>query len=642
MRPTRRSILQAAAAASTVSIWPTLGAIAGATERGDRVASVTDIDATGLIGVSLSWFGARHTPVATIETLTEAGWSNPVEITADHDHGPPDPTGREHGSPVLRTDAVAFRVTPLPRVDATGLRVDRIHADPPALAIASDTFTTVSPVAGLQIIERHNWTSRARRDAFDCPIGSSVFGSGCRADVGLRHGVIHHTVNDNDYDEADVPAILRGIQSFHMDTREWDDIGYNFIVDRFGRIWQSRTGALHDPLTGGHTLGLNAESVGVAVLGTFRDVDPGQPVIDALAALLGWKCSLHGVDPLGSVVVRSSGNEFTEYGERVEVAAISGHRDNQATSCPGTALYERIDEVRVAAAASVPLFGHLAPRYFEDRVEFDGWAIQRSAPSAVVEIDIAVDGAPWKTVQADATVDGLSEAYPAAGPAHGFEESVPITLDTRAITVTARTADGLTTSLMDLKLYATFIDVEPHRFFGPGVYYLKANGLTSGRRAGLYEPMVTMSRAEMATFLWRFMGEPSAPRSSQFDDVEADTWYTTPVDWLLASGITVGTSPTTFSPSDPVTRGQMATFLWRLCGRQLAGATTPFVDVPEGAFYRDAVRWLYALGITVGTTPTTYSPDAPVTRGEIATFLHRLALTPDAWTVTERPAGLSA
>ncbi|MEM9466032.1 MAG: S-layer homology domain-containing protein [Actinomycetota bacterium] len=639
MRPTRRSVLQAAAAVSTVSMWPVLGRGASASP-GERVDAPLEVDATGLTGISMSWFGVRHTPVAVIEARIDDAWTSGIEVVADHGHGPDDPAGRERSAPVLRPSATAYRITPRRGVDATDLRVHRIAAGPAPLSVAADALDTVSPIAGLHIIRRDAWSLRPRLDAYDCAFGSSVYGAGCRSDIGLRHGVIHHTVNDNQYTEAEVPALLRGIQTEHIDNRGWDDIGYNFVVDRFGRIWQARDADLYEPIVGGHTLGLNAESVGVAVLGTFTDADPGQPVIDALSRLLGWKCSLHGVDPLGSVVVRSNGNEFTDFGERVAVETISGHRDNQATSCPGSALYERIGEVRIAAAELVPLFGDLTPRYFDDRIEFDGWVISRFDPTAVIEVDVEVDGEPWKTLSADLASDAVATAHPEAGSGHGFDEVVPITIDTRSITVTARALDGTTTSLMDLTLFATFIDVEPDRFFAPGIYFLKANCLTAGKRAGLYEPMDVMTRAEMATFLWRFMGEPAADRSDRFDDVDDGTWYTTPVDWLAASGITIGTSPTTFSPEDPVTRGQMATFLWRLCGRQPSTATTPFTDVATGAFYSEPVRWLYDLGITVGTTPTTYSPDGIVTRGEIATFLHRLARTPEAWTITDRPPAL--
>ncbi|MEM8705320.1 MAG: S-layer homology domain-containing protein [Actinomycetota bacterium] len=636
MNLSRRALLRVAAVAPAVAVVPSLARSAGASATlpvlGERI-----VERDGIAGVSLSWVGERHGAVARVALRVEGVWQAPFEVWSDHDHGPADTEGREHAAAILHPDADAYRVEALRGVDARDLRVHLLDPGPSPLRLASDTPSTVAPIPGLEIIERGNWTTRGRRDTIDCAFRSSVFGLGCRSDVGLRHAVVHHTVNVNDYAPEHVPELLRGIQTFHMDTRGWNDIAYNFVVDRFGRIWHAREGDITEPITGGHTTGLNAESVGVAVLGTFVEDEPAQAVVDAISVLLGWKLSLHGVDPWGSTSVRSGGGDFAEPGEMVTVRNVSGHLDNQITSCPGTALYERLDEIRTTAAELVPVFGHLTPRYHDDRVEIEGWAIDRLVPEHTVELDIEVDGEPFETIAADIPLDPVWEAYPDAGPAHGFLASVPITIDTTSIVVTARSADGRTATLMDLVLFATFIDVQPHRFFAPGIYFLKEQGLTTGTFPGLYEPMDEMSRAQMATFLWRFMGEPTAAQENPFDDVERGRWFTEAIDWLYEQGITTGTSPQEFSPGLRVTRAQMATFLWRLCGRQSADAAHPFVDVPEGEYYSEPVRWMYDLGITTGTSDTTYTPLGDVTRGEIATFLHRLAQQPAAWTITEPP-----
>ncbi len=141
------------------------------------------------------------------------------------------------------------------------------------------------------------------------------------------------------------------------------------------------------------------------------------------------------------------------------------------------------------------------------------------------------------------------------------------------------------------------------------------------------------------------------PTATGFGDVEPHAFYTEPVAWMVIEGITTGTSPTTFSPDAPVTRGQLATFLWRYAGRPAPTPTdtraidtrvtdtratdtraidtrvtdTRFTDTRPDAFYATAVDWMVEHGITTGTSPTTFSPDAPVTRGQLATFLWRLA-----------------
>ncbi|RMH85154.1 MAG: hypothetical protein D6683_01330 [Actinomyces sp.] len=116
--------------------------------------------------------------------------------------------------------------------------------------------------------------------------------------------------------------------------------------------------------------------------------------------------------------------------------------------------------------------------------------------------------------------------------------------------------------------------------------------------------------------------EPDAPA---FGDVRPHAFYTEAVGWMVTEGITTGTSPTTFSPDAPVTRGQLATFLWRYAGRPTPATSATFTDTHPDAFYATGVDWMVAEGITTGTSPTTFSPDAPVTRGQLATFLWRLA-----------------
>ncbi|MEZ5165554.1 MAG: hypothetical protein R2695_03335 [Acidimicrobiales bacterium] len=98
-----------------------------------------------------------------------------------------------------------------------------------------------------------------------------------------------------------------------------------------------------------------------------------------MGRLIGWKLSLHGVDPLGRTMVRSTGGDFAEPGEMTSVRNVSGHRDNQQTSCPGTRLYEQVPTIRSAAALHVPVFGHVVPTYALDEVSFEGWAIDRHA-----------------------------------------------------------------------------------------------------------------------------------------------------------------------------------------------------------------------------------------------------------------------
>lgn len=176
---------------------------------------------------------------------------------------------------------------------------------------------------------------------------------------------------------------------------------------------------------------------------------------------------------------------------------------------------------------------------------------------------------------------------------------------------------------------AGFTDVPPDAFYTDAVVWLKAQGITTGTSPTTFSPDDVVTRAQMATFLHRLAGSPGGSPAPGFTDVPAGAFFTEAVAWLKAAGITTGTTPTTYSPDDVVTRAQMAAFLHRLAGSPTGNPASGFSDVPDGTFYAEGVRWLKDQGITKGTSSTTYSPDDVVTRGQMAAFMFRMATDSD-------------
>ena len=153
---------------------------------------------------------------------------------------------------------------------------------------------------------------------------------------------MHHTVNANDYKRKDVPAIIRSIYAYHIQSRGWSDIGYNFLVDRFGRIWEGRYGGVDRPVVGAHTLNYNSYSFAMSAIGNFETAQPSTAMLQAYGALFAWKLSLHGVSA-ASTIQRIGSKNFQ---------AINGHRDAASTACPGKYLYAKIPEIRRLAVAA--------------------------------------------------------------------------------------------------------------------------------------------------------------------------------------------------------------------------------------------------------------------------------------------------
>ncbi|MBM6828632.1 InlB B-repeat-containing protein [Anaerotignum lactatifermentans] len=167
-----------------------------------------------------------------------------------------------------------------------------------------------------------------------------------------------------------------------------------------------------------------------------------------------------------------------------------------------------------------------------------------------------------------------------------------------------------------------FVDVFASDYYFNAVLWAVANGVTAGTSDITFSPDVTVSRAQMVTFLWRAAGSPAAEGSNPFTDVSVSDYYYSAVLWAVANGVTAGTSETTFSPDAPVSRAQAVTFQWRAAGGPAVSGES-FVDIPEGAYYAPAVTWAVANGITSGTGDHQFSPDAPVSRAQAVTFLYR-------------------
>ncbi|MFE5337154.1 peptidoglycan recognition protein [Isoptericola sp. NPDC056573] len=164
----------------------------------------------------------------------------------------------------------------------------------------------------------------------------------------VKGAIIHHTAGTNSYTSAQVPSIIRGIYTYHAKTRGWGDIGYNFLVDRWGRTWEGRDGGVELEIVGAHAVGVNDETVGVSVLGDYEQATVSDAAVRGVIDLLAWKLALHGVPARGHTTLDGS-----------REARISGHRDVGSTACPGASIYRRLAEIRSKVASGQARWRHL-------------------------------------------------------------------------------------------------------------------------------------------------------------------------------------------------------------------------------------------------------------------------------------------
>ena len=200
---------------------------------------------------------------------------------------------------------------------------------------------------------------------------------------------------------------------------------------------------------------------------------------------------------------------------------------------------------------------------------------------------------------------------------------------TATITVTCGTKSAACTVTVSKPLVpevpgTSFTDVPTGAYYEEAVGWAVEKGITKGTSDSTFTPDGVCTRAQAVTFLWRAAGSPAAKAGSlPFADVKAGSYYDDAVRWAVENGVTVGTSATTFSPNATCSRAQIVTFLWRAQKSPAAGSANPFDDVAGSAYYADAVQWAVQKDITKGTGATAFSPDANCIRAQIVTFLYR-------------------
>jgi len=300
--------------------------------------------------VGVAWRGPRGARIE-LRVRTAAGWSRwalASSLGHDGDHGVA--ARGLFGEPIWTGPADCVQIRASTLVDGLSLHFVELETSAPrrsSQAAAAGAPPLVAPSwnsGGGQppILARRAW------DRGDGPGFPPGYGS-------VQLAFVHHTDSPNGYSPAQVPAMIRSIYLYHRYVRGWNDIGYNFLIDASGRIWEGRAGGVDLPVAGAHAGGYNLESTGVALLGTFAVTLPSAPAQSALTRLLAWKLSLHGIPSRGKVTVEvdpgSAGYTPFSPGQQVSLPRVAGHRDGCTTDCPGSDLYRRLRTIRPAVAA---------------------------------------------------------------------------------------------------------------------------------------------------------------------------------------------------------------------------------------------------------------------------------------------------
>ncbi len=330
-----------------------------------------------------------------LRSLNDGEWSEWVELEVESEDAPDGLPGEEgsvaaQGSvgPIWIGDGAESIELSVPRTAGASLRVEALTS----LDTSGETEVTGDAVVGNAAImgqaAASQPTIRPRSDWATAGWASS--NSGCNGGPwysdSVQAVVVHHTVNSNTYSADQSDDLLRGIYRYHVSTQGWCDIAYNFLVDRFGVIWEGRSGGTDQPVIGGHARGFNTATTGIALLGQHQaggspaGVAVSSAAASAVERLASWKLGLYGVDPLGTTWLqnRSSGAGMKFAADQwVEVPTILGHRDLGETSCPGSLAYPLVASMRASIGVTGQQIG-TAPYVFP------GWEGASSGASVVV------------------------------------------------------------------------------------------------------------------------------------------------------------------------------------------------------------------------------------------------------------------
>lgn len=307
-----------------------------------------------------------------------------------------------------------------------------------AAVIRNAAVLPAAPAAAPAIITRAGW-------------GADESMRTCDADLApvTRAAAVHHTASTNDYSPNDVPGLLRGFYAYHTRPeaaggRGWCDIGYNFLVDKFGRVFEGRAGSITKAVVGVHTGGFNSRTIGIAAIGDYSTAAPSGALLEALSQVIAWKFKTFRI-LAGTAVTMVSGGGASKWpeGTLVTFQTIYGHRDAQLTACPGQYLYDQLPYLRARVSELANNAVYASPTWSLDSFSADssgisggGWVLDPES-TASLDVVVTIDGVDT-VLSASGSRPDLAGPFPGNGIQHGFSFTIPAAGGAHQVCISAR------------------------------------------------------------------------------------------------------------------------------------------------------------------------------------------------------------
>ncbi len=314
------------------------------------VAVTEPIETDDFRMLGVTWTGAAPSEegavLVTARTRTENSWTEWFEVPTSVDSGTePSPNGRYGTVPYWAGDSDAVQV----RVDAVG---DARPTDVRADLIEPGTSEADAAIGGqwsgstaTAATERPPIVTRAEWGANESLRDKKLENSDT-----FKVAFVHHSAGSNNYSRSESPAVVRGLYSYYVNTLKYADMGYNFLVDKYGTIYEGRAGSITEPVRSAASGGFNTDTLAVVAMGNFETATASDALVRGISKVLAYRLSHYHRDPFGRKVLKAEvGSSKYSAGTKVKFKVISGHRDSQLTACPGGNLYQRLPKIRSLA-----------------------------------------------------------------------------------------------------------------------------------------------------------------------------------------------------------------------------------------------------------------------------------------------------
>ncbi|MEZ0165627.1 N-acetylmuramoyl-L-alanine amidase [Kineococcus sp. LSe6-4] len=310
-----------------------------------------DVDGGHMVGVTFP--SGASTDTISVRVRTAGGaWTAWSDLPLNDSE--PDPDTAEGRRSITASDPLwvgplgtgASVQVRLPKADVADAHLQLVDAgESTALArttlagTASDPGTKASP----KVLPQPSIRTRAQWGADE-----SLRKGGAGYSDTIKAVVVHHTADGGTYSQAQVPSVIRGMYRYHTVSLGWADLGYNFVVDRFGGIWEGRAGGITKAVVGAHAGGFNVDTFGVSMMGDFTSTAPSAACLESVAQVIAWKLSMYGVPADGTTYLTSAGGGTARFprGTTARLRTINAHRDVGFTACPGNVGFTKMGWIR--------------------------------------------------------------------------------------------------------------------------------------------------------------------------------------------------------------------------------------------------------------------------------------------------------